>query len=191
MFEGGLWGQRASVIDMRFPISNTSLKVQVRPQSKYSSVFAWSPLYHPTPYPEQEPSIYMELWNTNKQHTSVNIFQSTSYSQSQASPKKCLYLLLKRFADTFSTRIWCKEYSQEFHPLCCLLTNTNIHRFKTVVYYFSWECHWKLPASVSIVVCGSKIRMYGQHLYQLLHDYSTAKLLKTRWMSLHVIFCYL
>lgn len=108
-----------------------------------------------------------------------------------------LHLLLIRFAVTFSTRIRCKEYSQEFHPLCCLLTNTNIHRFKTVVYSFSviivisWECHWKLPASVSIVVCGSKIRMYGQHLYQLLHDYPAAKLLKTRWMSLHAIFCYL
>lgn len=118
---------------MRFPISNTSLKpyIQIRPQSKYSLVFAWSHLHHPTPYPEQEPSIYLELWNTNKQHMSVNIFQSTSYSQSQASPKKrhlCASSAVKKVCRHTQFMYMIQRILTEVSStLMLLVKNTNIH----------------------------------------------------------------
>lgn len=124
--------ERRIVINMRFLISNTSLKpyIQIHPQSKYSSVFAWSHLHHPTLYPEQEPSIYVELWNTNKQHMSV-IFQSTSYSQSQASPKKrhlrASSAVEKVCRHTQFTYLIQRILTEVSSTLMLLVKNTNIH----------------------------------------------------------------
>lgn len=125
------------------------------------------------------------------------IFQSTSYSQSQASPKKrhlCASSAVKKVCrHTQFTYMIQRILTEVSSTLMLLVKNTNIHiesrRLSIILVLLQWSAGMSLkrPASVSTVVCGSKIHMYGQHLYLLL-DYPSAKLLKTRWMSLRVIF---
>lgn len=138
------------------------------------------------------------MWNCGTQINSTWVSYFSQHLTLKAKLRQrnvicVLHLLLKRFAVTRSSRIWYKEYSQKFHPLwCCLLRTpifTESRRLSIILVLLQWSAGMSLkrPASVSTVVCGSKIHMYGQHLYLLL-DYPSAKLLKTRWMSLRVIF---
>lgn len=70
----------------------------------------------------------------HKQHMSVSIFPSTSYSQSQALPKKrhlCASSAVKKVCGHIYDR---KNTHRSFvHSAAACQKNTNIHKFKTVV----------------------------------------------------------
>jgi len=79
-----------------------------------------------------------------------------------------LHLLLKRFAMQFTYMIQ-RILTEVSSTLMLLVKNTNTHIVKTVVYYFDCCDSDQLGMSLkrSASVCGSKIHMYGQHLYLL------------------------
>lgn len=148
-------------------------------------MFAWSCLYHPTPYLDQEPSIYSKLWNTNKQHMSVSIFPSTSYSQSQASPKKrhlCASSAVKKVC--VHMHMMQRIFTEVSSSLLLLVKEHQYsHRFKTVVCHCSDIVVIGLAMSLKTACFCVNICVWTQntyHLCLLLHDYPAAKLLKTR-----------